>query len=123
VEDVRFAVTRTSVYDDEKAPCREAVKGTLAYWDNRTCKSFEEFERSQGHSFLDRGTEHQIVYGPRGGAVGIQRRTHDRTAWFIEFDSLDALMAFREKYGDLILTSAFGNEDQPSIEIYDGWRE
>lgn len=120
---MRFAVTRTSVYGDDEPPCAEAVKGTLPYWDCRTCKSFEEFERSQGHNFLERGSEHQVVYGPRGGAQGIKRRTDDRTAWFIDIDSLEALMAFRDKYGDLILTGAFGNEEQPCVEIYDEYRE
>lgn len=120
---MRFAITRTSVHSDDGAPCPEAIKGTLPYWDVRTFKSPEEHDAKLKERWLDRGTEHQIVYGPRGGVQGIKRRMDDRTAWFLDFDSLEALMAFREKHGDLIVTGAFGNYEHPCIEIYDDYRE
>lgn len=125
---MRFAVKRTiSSYDDDAGPCPGAVKGTLPYWDCRTFKSPEEHDaklkRRDGEGWFDRGTEHQITYGPRGGVHGIKRRTEDVTAWFIEIDSIEALMAFYEEHGDLVLTESFGNNGQPCIEIYDGYRE
>lgn len=122
---MRFAITRTSVYSDDASPCPGAIKGTMPYWDARTFKSPEEHDAKLGAGGLwtDRGTEHQIVYGPRGGVQGIKRRLDDRTAWFLDFDSLEALMAFNAEYGDLIITGAFGNYEHPAIEIYDGYRE
>lgn len=43
---MRFAVTRTSVYDDDESPCAEAVKGTMPRWQTRTCRSVEEFDQA-----------------------------------------------------------------------------
>jgi hypothetical protein len=122
---MRFKVRRTSQHYDETAPCPEAVKGTIESWDHRTCKSPEEFnERKLGDWFGEGTTDHGFVYGPRGGVLGIKRRRYpDHTAWFVEFDSLEALMAFSEKYGDLVLTTALDDRETPEIEIYDDYRE
>jgi hypothetical protein len=43
--------------------------------------------------------------------------------WFIDIASLDDLMAFYEKHGELVLTATVGDESVPCIEIYDGYRE
>ena len=122
---MRFAVKRTSVWDDEVSPCPEAVKGTLPSIDVRACKSPEEFnERGLGDWFGEGTSEHDFLRGPRGGIVGIRRRRpQDSTAWFVEIDSLEALMAFFEKYGELVLTENRADGETPTIEIYDGYRE
>lgn len=122
---MRFQVTRTSLWDDETPPCEEATKTTVANWDARTFKSPEEHDKKigrPGKMWADRGTEHQLVYGPRGGVTGIKRRVEDRTAWTIDLADFDALMAFREKYGDLVLTDSTA-DGAAAIEIYDTWRE
>lgn len=120
---MRFTVKRTSLYDDDVPPCAGAIKGTLPWWDVRTFKSPEEHDAKLKERWRDRGTEHQIVYGPRGGVQGIKRRLEDRIAWFIDIDSLNALMAFYEEHGDLVITGAVGNDEHPALEIYDGYRE
>jgi hypothetical protein len=121
---MRFAVTRTSSYlDDETPPCDGAAKGTLPRWDVRTFKSFEEHDAKLTPPWLSRGTDHQVITGPRGGATGIKRRMEDGTAWFVDIDSLEALVAFHDKHGDLVLTEAFGNNGHPCLEIYDDYRE
>lgn len=121
---VRFQVRRTSTSYDETPPCVEAVKGTIPYWDVRTFKSPEEHDAKLGKPYwADVGTEHQLVYGPRGGVQGIKRRKGDHEAWFVEFDSLAGLMAFYEKYGDLVLTTSWEDKETPMLEIYDDYRE
>lgn len=118
---VRCAVTRTSRYDEETPPCEEATRGTLDYWDRRTFKSPEEHDAKLGEKWLDKGTEHG--YWKTAGERGIKRNMGSRTAWFVEFASLEDLWAFQRKYGPLVLEGAFGNESTPAIEIYDGYRE
>ena len=44
--------------------------------------------------------------------------------WVIQMDSLDKLITFRDKYGELILDQDPCFPEIPdSIEIYDDWRE
>lgn len=51
---------------------------------------------------------------PRGGPY------HDVVeAWFVDINTLDALLALSAKYGDLILSACLGNADIPEITIYD----
>jgi hypothetical protein len=78
-------VRRTS--DRDERPCPEAVPGTIDRWDVRTFKSPEEHDTklTRDTPWLKRGTDHQIIYGPRGGATGIKRKTGQEDTWFIEF--------------------------------------
>jgi hypothetical protein len=47
-----------------------------------------------------------------------------REVWVINMDSLDKLITFRDKYGELILDHDPSFPEIPdSIEIYDDWRE
>lgn len=47
-----------------------------------------------------------------------------RQVWVINMDSLDELITFRDKYGELILDQDPSFPQIPdSIEIYDDWRE
>ena len=116
---MKFRVERTSVWDDETQPCLEAVSEMIPRWDRRTFKSPEEHDAKLPHNepWLSNGTEHRLVYGPRGGVIGIERRTGDVMVWFVTLDSLDDLIAFSDKYGALVVSA------EPSIEIYDGYRE
>ena len=50
--------------------------------------------------------------------------TEPREVWVVTIDSLDAMITFRDKYGELILDHDPGFPQLPdSIEIYDDWRE
>ena len=127
---MRFLVKRSSTRFDDEAPCPEAERGTVAVWDVRTLKSPEEFDAkigSQGwqhvEPWLSKGTDHQVVRGPRGGAQGIKRRLRDDPAWYVEIPDLAALLALRDCYGDLIVSWSDDDGEQDSLEIYDGWRE
>lgn len=47
-----------------------------------------------------------------------------QTVWFIDINTLEELMAFCTKYGDLVLRpSTWRIADVPSLEIYDDYRE
>lgn len=41
--------------------------------------------------------------------------------WFIEINSLEELLGLKKRYGELILTTDYGNIE--TIEIYDDLRE
>ena len=123
---MRFIVTRTSAHSGV-SPCKEAVAGAIQSWDRRTCRSPEEFDKSQGHregTWFSWGTEHEIIRGSRGGAIGIRRRIGDRDGWFVDLDSIEDLVAFATTYGDLIVSDQWWQGDPtPAIEIYDDYRE
>lgn len=77
LNNMKFIVSRTSVWDSNIAPCEEAKR--------------EEFE--------------------------------DGPDWTIEINSLEELIAFRKKYGELVLTASVIPEIDNEIEIYDSYRE
>lgn len=47
----------------------------------------------------------------------------DGPNWTIEINSLEELIAFRKKYGEIILTASRYPEIDNEIEIYDDYRE
>jgi hypothetical protein len=119
-----FQVERTSRRLDDGKPCPEAREDTIERWDRRTFKSPEEHDERFPHQpWYSKGTDHQIVYGPRGGAQGIKRRMEDARAWYVEIGSLEALMTFRAKHGEVILKTSDEDERTPTLEIYDDYRE
>lgn len=129
---MRFEVSRSSVWDDEQSPCPGAIKTTLPSLDRRTFTSPEEFDAKLGNGesgtprgpWESYGSEHTVLRGPRGGAIGIQRRNpDDRPAWVIELDDLDALLKLADEQDELILTWSHNNESLPKVEIYDDYRE
>lgn len=51
-------------------------------------------------------------------------RVEPREVWLVNMESLDELITFRDKYGELILDHDPSFPQIPdSIEIYDDWRE
>ena len=109
-----YVVRRTSVWDDDVAPCAGAYKRKYTYVDARTFKSPEEHDSKLCDRWADLGTNHRIM--PYGIA-----RDFERDAWFIHVDDL---MAFVAEHGSVVLSiDASHNPPMPSIEIYDGYRE
>jgi len=84
----------------------------------RTFKTPEDFAKRLGEDWYVKGQNHRKVRG------GIARDFPDE-AWFVEIDSLDALLRFHEKHGNLVLGGGWYDsaEKYPQIEIYDGYRE
>lgn len=90
-------------------------------YDTRTFKSFEEHDEHLREPWLSRGTEHEVLRGPRGGAIGIRRRIEDREGWTITADSLGALLDLVKAHGEIIVS--YEPKVGYSLEIYDGYRE
>ena len=96
-------------------------------WDVRTFKSPEEHDaRFPGDPWFSRGTQHEIVRGPRGESQGIRRRMEDQDGWAIDIDTLDDLWQLVRREGEIIIKGLDGRlvpDDQAALEIYDTWRE
>lgn len=52
-----------------------------------------------------------------------QEMSEDGPIWTIEINTLEELINFRKKYGDIILTISIYPEIDYKIEIYDDYRE
>jgi len=92
---MKFAITRASDYN--KKPCDKAYCGEYTPVDYRSFKSFEEYEKEIGESFLDVGTNHQVTDN------GIQRDLDSKPCWCIDINSSEELMDFIAEYGDIII--------------------
>ena len=86
---MKFKVRRTSEWDVDVQPCKEAHQETFVSIDLR----------------------------------GKIARDFDAIGWFIEINTLEELLKFREKYGDLVLTKHYLNPEIVEVEIYDDYRE
>ena len=43
--------------------------------------------------------------------------------WYIKINTLEELLAFENKYGALIISKDWDNQEEMQIEIYDDYRE
>jgi hypothetical protein len=43
--------------------------------------------------------------------------------WYIKINTLEELIAFENKYGNLIISKNYDNQEEMQIEIYDDYRE
>lgn len=43
--------------------------------------------------------------------------------WYIKINTLEELLAFENKYGNLIISKNWDNQEEMQIEIYDDYRE
>ena len=43
--------------------------------------------------------------------------------WYVIINTLEELIKFYEKYGDLIISQNWDNKEEMQIEIYDDYRE
>ena len=113
---MEFMINRTSILTDEK-PCEEAYIKKYIYKDTRKLTSFEEYDNMFKENFTDNGINHRI------NKQGYIERELESKAWFIKLDSLEELLEFTNKYGNIILDKSFFNHDIYTIEIYDDYRE
>jgi len=109
--------SRTSAFLADKSPCDEAVKVMCVEVDKRSSEWFARFPQTKD-DFYRNGRNHRI------DADGLAVRDIDRFAWVVQIDDGDALLAFVEKYGDVILREDVLN-DAPCVhlELYDDYRE
>lgn len=43
--------------------------------------------------------------------------------WYVKINTLEELISFEKKYGDLIISENWDNKKEMQIEIYDDYRE
>ena len=113
---MEFMVTRTSGWSDGK-PCNEAYAKNYMRKDIRTLKSFEEYDNRFRDNFLDTGINHKI------NDDGYIEREFEDEGWFVEIDTLEELLEFTNKYGDIVFGKTYRNYEMNGIEIYDDYRE
>ena len=111
---MKFRVTRTSMYDDDNAPCEEAIKELCIRIDERNVDDPMK-NKYIGIKWYEEGSNHRVENGH------IKRDFVDY-AWFIEINSLKQLLEMKIKYGDIMISNS--RLDEPHIiEIYDSWRK
>ena len=119
---MKFIIQRTSAYGEK--PCEEAKLETITEVDVRVKDSPskipmwrnlqpEEAERR----WKSEGTNHRLVNNRIARDMGFI------SVWTIEINTLEELMAFRAKYGDIIVKQSDENPEYTTIEIYDDYRE
>lgn len=116
---MKFIVERTSRMDEEK-PCKEAYKEALTHIDIRTVKTLAEAQKERWYKrWFDNGINHRA----EDGCVVCDAK-EKRSVWVIKIDTLEQLIAFLEKYGELSISDDSRYKEIPCyIEIYDAYRE
>lgn len=117
---MKFIVSRTSVGKDI-SPCTEAKRDSVVYTEFRTFGSPEAFDKYRAKregKWLSVGTNHRVN---EHGCITRDNGTMD--VWMIELNSLEELIMFCNKYGDVIIRDNMYNEQYKEIEIYDDYRE
>jgi hypothetical protein len=65
----------------------------------------------------------QAAYRGRDCLGSIVRELGPKTAWFIDLDTLADLLAFQDRYGEIIVKQAWDDPGTYELEIYDDHRE
>lgn len=117
---MKFIIRRASIWGDE-SPCEESKRDTIIRVDKRTFRSPEEFDEICGEKegkWFSVGTNHRI---DENGCIVRDCGTID--VFSMEINSLEELMKFCEKYGDVIIGNYYFNDDYKEILIYDTYIE
>ncbi len=105
-----------------KKPCKETVKKQFMYIDRRTVETLKEAKLPKYKHWSDQFFASGSNFREENGMIA--RDTELADVWVITLNTLDELMKFNHKYGDLIL----GFKDcyhgiENTLEIYDDYRE
>lgn len=117
---MKFVVSRTSIWGDEQ-PCDEARRDKIVRVDVRTFSSPEEFDSSLARiegKWYSVGSNHRI---DKDGCIARDFEMID--VWTIDINSLNELLVFCDKYGDVIIQDCMWNDQYKEIEIYDDYKE
>ena len=121
---MEFKISRTSLSSDKK-PCDEAYRKKIIRIDERGFESFEEHNTKlpSDKKWLAEGFNHKIVPANKWCDHEHIYREFDDEIWAIEINTLEELLEFKRKYGEIIICTAFENPSINELEIYDSWRE
>ncbi len=106
---MKFIVSKKmqSISGDDR-PCDEAVREELTPLDYRTVKTLEEAKKKIWYKdWLKGGVNHR----EENGRV-VCEKTVKQQQWVVEIASLDELLKFQDKYGDIIL-----RDSAPYVEV------
>jgi len=110
---MQYTVSRAGYNSTSEPPCNGAVRKMLPYYHERSCKSFEEFDKrfaDREGTWLSKGTEHKLT------STGISRREGSQEEWVVNIRSLKQLQDFIVENGQIVM-------DRDSILIYDDYIE
>lgn len=119
---MEFEISRTSQWSEER-PCKEAYLKDVIRIDERGFETFEEFEERLHEKWESEGFNHKIIEANKKFKTPHIYREFNHEIWCVKINSLEELLEFKNKYGDLIIKESFCNDSINEIEIYDTWRE
>jgi hypothetical protein len=117
---MKFKLTRTTGYGEKPLRSNKVNKVMVEHWMIRTCTE-ETFNLKFGTReglWRSKGTNHKKTHN----GEWIMRRENDVEVWGIEINTIEELIDFAKKNGELVFKFE-ENHNIPSIEIYDGYRE
>lgn len=100
---MKFIVSRTIVsLRESRKPCDEAVEEELTPMDYRTVKTLEDAKKKVWYKdWIEGGQNHR----EERGMVVCDRKVMEKQ-WVVEIDSLEELIAFQEKYGEILISDS-----------------
>lgn len=115
---MKFMVTRTSLLGREKCPVEGAKRERFVRIDERTANDPKKIPAHKGTDgdWYEKGSNHRVEKGH------IKRDFEDE-AWFVELGSLEDLLNFVDKNGEVVVGWSMWNSGIRSLEIYDDYRE
>lgn len=114
---MKFAIRRTSNYEDKFGPCKEAYQIDSIQEDERTVKDPAKLSGGEKEEWYEKGTNHRVS---KGHII----RDFPIKLWVVDINTLEDLIKFTKKYGELILAeNSWRSREFLSLEIYDDYRE
>ena len=114
---MKFTISRTSLWDNEKQPIDEAYEDEYIRIDERTVDNPQKL-----NFYADREDWYNYGFNHRVENNHIKRDFKEK-AWYINVDNLEDLLNLNEKYGEIIISKNWNNPNVSSLEIYDDYRE
>ena len=114
---MEFITNRASTWDGK--PCDEAKRKTVIAVDERTVNDPKRLKCMSDPKkwYTDpKYFNHRVENGHI-------KRDFKTEEWVVEINTLEELLKFIDKYGQVIVGSWYRNKNLPSIEIYDDYRE
>lgn len=118
---MKFTVRRASKWSDEDILVDEAKRDSIVRVETRTLYSPEEFDAKFSNregKWLSVGVNHRV---DEDGWITRDNGMID--VWSVEINSLDELIKFCEKYGDVVIKNCMWNKTYKEILIYDDYIE
>ena len=118
---MKFTIRRASEWNDEVSPCEEAKRDSIVRVETRTLYTTEEFDAEFSNregKWLSVGANHRV---DENGWITRDNGMID--VWSVEIDTIDELMEFCKKYGDVVIGDCMCNKAYKEILIYDDYIE